>query len=61
MRMLLSGLLLVVSAQAWAGNAGWYRWESKIEHSYVCAQTSPGEGWKRIAGPFREATCSQPR
>jgi hypothetical protein len=60
MRVLLSGLLLV-AASAWAGGAAWYRWESRIEGRLICAQTSPGEGWKQIAGPFVDATCSKPR
>lgn len=61
MRMLLSGLLVSLAAQAWAGGAGWYLWESKSENRFICTQTSPGEGWKQIAGPFRDATCSKPR
>ena len=61
MKILLSGLLLSLTTLAWAGSAGWYRWESQLETRFICAQTSPGEGWKQIAGPFRDATCSKPR
>ena len=61
MRIVLSGLLLGLATLAWAGSAGWYRWESRIDGSLVCAQTSPGEGWKKLAGPFRDAACSKPR
>jgi len=61
MRMLLSGVLLSLSTLAWAGNAGWYRWESKTGDRFVCAQSSPGEGWTKFAGPFRDAACSKPR
>ncbi|MDE2599276.1 MAG: hypothetical protein KGL40_06595 [Rhodocyclaceae bacterium] len=42
---------------AWAGNAAWYRWESRIDGRLVCAQTSPGEGWHRFSGPYRDAQC----
>lgn len=60
MRM-LSGLLLCIALPVWAGNAAWYRWESRIDGRFICAQTPPGQGWKQIAGPFRDASCSKPR
>jgi len=60
MRFVLSGVLFVV-VSAWAGSAAWYRWESRIEGRFICAQTSPGQGWKQIAGPFVDAACSKPR
>ncbi|MBX9849916.1 MAG: hypothetical protein K2X64_11525 [Rhodocyclaceae bacterium] len=46
---------------AYAGNAPWYRWESRIDGRLVCAQTLPHEGWKRLAGPFVDAACRRPR
>lgn len=52
---------LGVSAAAWAGNAAWYRWESRIDGHVVCAQSSPGSGWQRIAGPYEDAGCRRPR
>lgn len=58
---LLFTLLALLAVPAWAGNAGWYRWESRIDGRLVCAQTSPGEGWKRFAGPFKDAACTRPR
>jgi hypothetical protein len=61
MRILQSLLLFCIVLPAWAGNAAWYRWESRVDGSFVCAQTPPGDGWTRIAGPFRDATCSKPR
>lgn len=42
-----------------AAPAPWYLWHSKLESSYVCAQTSPGEGWRKAAGPFMDAHCKQ--
>jgi hypothetical protein len=61
-RLLILLVCLVFTAwPVWAGNAGWYRWESRLEGRFVCAQTSPGEGWKQIAGPFRDSSCSKPR
>lgn len=53
------GALLITSAHA--GNAPWYRWESRLDGNIVCAQVSPGDGWKRIAGPYRDAACYWPR
>lgn len=58
------GLLAVLALPAWtawAGNAAWYRWESRLEARMVCAQSSPGEGWKRVAGPYSDAACSRLR
>ena len=61
MRMLLPALLLGLIAQAWGGNAAWYRWEGQVAGGFICAQTSPGEGWKKVAGPYSDAACSKPR
>ncbi|RWU20710.1 hypothetical protein DM813_15890 [Pseudomonas alkylphenolica] len=47
--------LLVTAVRADA--AAWYRWESQADGRLVCAQFSPGEGWKRFAGPFNNAAC----
>ena len=54
-------MLLGFALPAWAGNAAWYRWEGRGASGFVCAQTSPGEGWKKIAGPYSDAACSKPR
>ena len=32
-------------------------WQSKVDGHLTCAQTSPGEGWIRFTGPFRDAGC----
>lgn len=61
MRKLLSALLLLFSVHVAAGTAAWYRWESRVDGSLVCAQTSPGQNWKKFAGPFLDANCSKPR
>lgn len=52
--LLVAGLL---GAQAWADMAPWYRWESQADGRLVCAQFSPGPGWKLFAGPFNNAGC----
>ncbi|PWB33602.1 hypothetical protein DCO48_09585 [Pseudomonas sp. SDI] len=48
---------LAVSALAWADMAAWYSWESQADGRLVCSQWSPGEGWKRFAGPFNNGAC----
>ncbi|MDF1484263.1 hypothetical protein PY257_03550 [Ramlibacter sp. H39-3-26] len=55
-------LLLMVTGQAalvWAEPAPWYRWRSRVSGAVVCAQASPGEGWVRGGGPFRDARCAK--
>ena len=34
-----------------------FLWQSKVDGHLTCAQTSPGEGWIRFTGPFRDAGC----
>lgn len=43
--------------QAQAAMAPWWRWESQTDGRLVCSQWSPGDGWKRFAGPFDNAAC----
>ncbi|MBJ9975458.1 hypothetical protein IAE35_04395 [Pseudomonas sp. S75] len=45
---------------AQAGTAPWWRWESQADGRLVCSQWSPGEGWKRFAGPYTNAGCREP-
>ena len=51
-------LALAISAMAQAEPAPWYSWMSRVDGKIVCAQTSPGEGWVRLGGPYRTARCS---
>jgi len=51
----LAGVVLLTQAHAAA--APWFRWESQVDGHLVCSQWSPGEGWKRFAGPFNNAAC----
>lgn len=53
--VLLSGLL--PSPPAGAEPAPWFLWQSTLNSRIVCAQTSPGKGWIRLHGPFRDAGC----
>jgi hypothetical protein len=58
-RYLIAALLLTVLAfPCQAKPAYWYRWQSKTQDArYLCTQTYPGDGWIRIAGPFKRAGC----
>lgn len=62
MKKILIGLLAAaVSLAVLAGPAPWYKWRSKLNSSTeVCAQTSPGDGWERSSGPYKDARCEQP-
>lgn len=50
-------VLMLLAVNASADMAAWYRWESQADGRLVCSQLSPGEGWKRFAGPFNNGGC----
>jgi hypothetical protein len=50
---------LLVCASVLAAPAPWYLWRSRIDGQVFCAQTSPGVGWQRVGGPYREAHCEK--
>ncbi|QGW80034.1 hypothetical protein GPJ81_19095 [Pseudomonas alkylphenolica] len=56
-RLALAVLAVLLMTQVRADAAPWYRWESQVDGRLVCAQFSPGDGWKRFAGPFNNAAC----
>jgi hypothetical protein len=43
-----------------AGPAPWYRWHSRDSDIDVCSQTSPGDGWVIVKGPYKDAVCKKP-
>jgi len=43
-----------------AAPAPWYKWRSKVNGRVFCLQNSPGEGWDRTAGPFKDSRCERP-
>jgi hypothetical protein len=53
---LLLGLWLGAAARP----APWYLWQCRLDGKTVCFQTSPGEGWVRVDGPFSDARCGKP-
>ncbi|MCZ2497510.1 hypothetical protein GN316_12145 [Xylophilus sp. Kf1] len=48
---------LCVATLAGAAPAPWYEWRSRSSGQDVCAQTSPGDGWSRVGGPYVDAAC----
>ncbi|WP_043311433.1 hypothetical protein [Pseudomonas sp. ML96] len=61
MRPLLFLLLSALAGAALAAPAPFYLWQSKASGQYTCAQLSPGEGWQKHSGPFRDAGCRTPQ
>jgi hypothetical protein len=53
-------LLALFCSASIAGTAPWYQWRSKLNAVVVCAQTSPGEGWEKIGGPYKNGRCDIP-
>ncbi|WP_152221114.1 hypothetical protein [Pseudomonas sp. SCB32] len=51
--------LLLASLSAIAAPMPFYKWQSKVDGAYTCQQTSPGDGWQKIGGPFRDAGCRE--
>ena len=55
--LLLSTML---GHSALAAPAPWFKWSSPEADYQVCAQFSPGEGWRPIKGPFEDSACRKP-
>jgi len=53
-------MLAVATTMAAAGPAPWYKWQSKVNGKIFCQQTSPGEGWVKHSGPYKDARCTKP-
>lgn len=51
-------LLFALVTPVWADPAPWYVWRSVSSNSTVCAQTSPGAGWVRDTGPYKDLRCT---
>ncbi|RCI71148.1 hypothetical protein DT376_30700, partial [Pseudomonas aeruginosa] len=45
---------------AHAAPAPFYKWQSKLDGQVACMQTSPGDGWVRLDGPYRDLRCREP-
>jgi hypothetical protein len=49
--------VLLLATQASANPAAWYQWRSKLNGNLVCVQTSPGPGWEKTTGPYKDPHC----
>ncbi|MBA1322211.1 hypothetical protein [Pseudomonas plecoglossicida] len=58
-KLIIASAAVLYLLQSQAGTAPWWRWESQVDGRLVCSQWSPGEGWKRFAGPFNNAGCRE--
>lgn len=56
LRLVLALLFYAFAASAVAAPAHYWIWQGKDKT--FCAQTSPGKGWTRIAGPYVKSDCS---
>jgi len=60
----MAGRIVVASFFLWcwlaaaAAPSPWYTWKSRSGAS-ACAQTTPGEGWLRQDGPYKDSRCTQ--
>lgn len=52
--------MTVVAATAMAQPAPWHKWQSKVNGKIVCEQTSPGDGWRWVSGPYKDSRCTKP-
>jgi len=43
-----------------AAPAPWHKWRSKLDGKEFCAQISPGDGWEKVSGPYKDARCAKP-
>jgi hypothetical protein len=53
-------VLALISVAAFAAGAPWYKWQNSFDGTILCAQTSPGETWHIVQGPFMESQCRKP-
>jgi len=51
--LVLSAISFVASAKP----APWYWWASQLNDGRICLQTSPGDGWYRDGGPYKDSRC----
>jgi hypothetical protein len=42
-----------------AAPAWWYLYQSRIDGQRACSQTPLGQGWVKMAGPFKDAHCEK--
>nr|MBF0684577.1 hypothetical protein [Pseudomonas sp.] len=59
--MRLFSLVLLLPLLADAAPAPYYLWQSRVDGTVICRQTSPGQGWERLDNrAFRDLNCTLP-
>lgn len=56
--MLYATMGLLISFAVIASPAPWYLWKSKLNGELWCTQTPPSDGWLKIDGPYKDASCT---
>jgi hypothetical protein len=56
----IAAFTLLISISTIAAPAPFFKWRSNLDGIEVCLRTSPGHGWKRVAGPFKDLNCRVP-
>lgn len=56
----LAALLAACATPARAAPAPWHMWLSTLDGQRLCAQGSPGPGWKKLKGPYKDSRCEKP-
>ena len=60
MKLASIAAISLFSLGAIAQPAPWYKWKSKLNKKITCQQTSPGDGWTKDSGPYKDARCEKP-
>lgn len=61
MKRTIAIVLLAATAAgtATARPAWWYLYQSRIDGQRACSQSPLGDGWIKMAGPFKDAHCEK--
>jgi len=59
MKQMVLVIAILGCSPLWAGSAAWYKWHSQENQFDICSQTSPGDGWVAVKGPFEDANCKK--
>jgi len=57
--LILAAMAAITATCAVARPAWWYLYQSRIDGQRACSQTPLGEGWVKMAGPFKDAHCEK--
>jgi hypothetical protein len=60
MRRRLLSCKCIFALAAQAAPMPFYLWQSRLNGHLACSQTSLGDGWVRLSGPYSDAGCHQP-